>query len=312
MSEPTFRRHILLLGMSVGIAIFFATLFFFRPIRRLFRASSLTTRAANRVVQASGYLEVKDSMRIGSLVPGIIKEMLVEENEVVTKGQLIAIVDDGKEDAEVRQTKAVWERAKAKLCYTEKFFVRQELLFKRGYISEDAFDAVTRDYEQAVADVAIGLGAYDKARIEFDNKSIKAPADGIVIAKVSREGETVTLASPATIIYTIAKDIKEMVARLEVEEDVVGYVRSKMEVTITVNAYSSREFTGVIRDVSRAPVVKNGSVYYVATVALDNSELLFHPGMTLESYITVGNKMDALVLPCCVFDTDKKKVGRLT
>ena len=283
-----------LMRMLAGAGVVFILFLFVRlaihfgqdPCVKAIRVS----RAAGRAVMATGFLEVRDSMRIGSLVPGVIKRMIVEENELVKKGQLIAEIDDGKEDAEVRQTQAVWERAKAKLKYVEKFYQRQCILHERGHISDDAYQAALRDYEQAVADVAVGLGAYDKARIEFDNKSIKSPDDGLVISKVSREGETVTLASPATILYTIAKDIKEMAAKLRISETEVGRVKAGDGVVLYIAAYPDREVVGTISDVSRSPTIHQQEVSYIATVPIDNHEFLFNPGMTVEATITLAHR----------------------
>ena len=241
-----------------------------------------------RVIKVNGYLEVKDSMRIGSLVSGIIKKMYVQENEIVQKGQLLVEIDDGKDDTEVRQGKSLLDKATAERAYTEKFYERQSKLYQDKHISDDAFQSAERNYAQAKAAVELARGAYDKTKLEFDNKSIKAPDAGLVIHKGVREGETVALTSPATIIYTIAKDMKCMEALISIPESKVAHIKAGMKVRLLYQAYPETAFEGEICMVSRAARIESGTTYYTAVVQVDNSKMLFSPGMTLQAQIAIG------------------------
>ena len=118
------------------------------------------------------------------------------ENEIVKKGQLLADIDDGIGDTQVRETKATLESSKA-LLVMNLHLVRQKALYEHGYLSKDLFEKATSEYEQAQAAVKRDQAIHDRAVIIFNNKKIVAPDTGIVIAKVSSEGETVTSYAPA-------------------------------------------------------------------------------------------------------------------
>lgn len=274
-----------LIAFIIGCAVSVGAHLFFRRV-----VEKHVFAVVEGKITVKGYLEVEDSMRIGSLVQGIIKKMYVEENAIVEKGQVLVEIDDGKEDAEVRQGQAAWDRSKAKLTYIKSFFERQKALYADGHISEDAFEQVQRDLKIAEADVELTRGAYDKAQLEFDNKTIEAPDNGLIVQKVAREGETVALTAPATIIYIIAKDITQMMARLKIPESVVAQVKAGMWANITCRAYPDLAINAQIHDVSRAAVSEKGSIYYVATVQIDNKEMLFNPGMTLHAQIALGQQ----------------------
>ena len=74
----------------------------FKKEQKLWFTTEKPTKRTIQVIRSTGYLEAEDTLKIGSIVPGVIKKMLVEENENVKKGTLIAIIDDGKGDTEVR------------------------------------------------------------------------------------------------------------------------------------------------------------------------------------------------------------------
>jgi HlyD family secretion protein len=279
----------------------------------------LTEKAQKRniaqVIRATGYLEAEDLLKIGSIVPGIIKELLVEENETVTKGTLLAIIDDGKDDTEVRETEGLLKTAQQGLTYATEHYQRQKALFEAGQLSKDQFEKATRDYKDAQSLVQTRQAQHDKAKLTYKNKKILAPEDGIIIQKVSSKGETVTLASPATIIYTLAKDIHKMKVQLEIDENRVGEVKKGQTAVLTFDTYPYKKFFGVINDVSNAPIKKQTAVSYHASFILDNTDMLLRPGMTVNARITVGEKADVLSVPGYVFAMNPivlQEIARIT
>lgn len=272
----------------------------------LYQTGRATKRTIIQSIKATGYLNVIDLMKIGSVVPGVIRKINVAENDTVKKGQLIAEIDDGKEDTDVCRTKAEWERAQAILAYQEQFFNRQEQLYECNHISKDAYQQAIQNLKIAKADVDSRKASYDQAKLIYDNKFIKSPDDGIVIEKVSTEGETVTLASPATIIYTIAKNITQMEAKIEIDESSVAHIHKGMEAQLSYDAYPHRIFKGTISDISNAPINLKGAVSYYATINIDNSQNLFRPGMSVDAKIIITNKPDVLSVPNNLFKFNHK------
>jgi len=284
---------VLVIGVSYGTYVYF-----FKPKKQTWYATAKPTRRnISQIIRATGNLEAEDTLKIGSIVSGVIRKMLVEENANVKKGDLIAIIDDGKDDTEVRQAEGTLKAAQSNLDYMKKYYERQKALYDAKQLSQDNFDKVSRDYENAKQDAYSKKADLDKAKLTFDNKRIVAPADGLIIAKVSAEGETVTLASPATIIYTIAKDIRRMKVKLEIDENRIGEVKVGQVATLSFDTYPYKKFSGQIKNISNAPIFKTAAVSYYADFILDNSELLLRPGMTVNARILVAEKEDVLAIP---------------
>jgi HlyD family secretion protein len=258
-------------------------------------------RTIAQIIRSTGSIEAEDTLKIGSIVSGVIQKMLKEENDPVKKGEIIALIDDGKEDTEVRETAGALEQAKADLVYQTAYYHRQKALYEAKQLSQDSFESITRDYINAKESVFLRQAQHDKAKLTFNNKKIRAPENGIILKKVSTEGETVTLASPATIIYTIAKDIRKMKVKLEVDENTIGNLRTGQKAYLTFDTYPYKRFIGPIQKISNAPIIKKSTISYEATFLLDNSELLLHPGMTVNAHIIVGEKENILSVPSYAF-----------
>lgn len=284
---------IVLVGTSYGI--YHAK--FKKEEKQWFTTEKPTKRTIAQIIRSTGYLEAEDLLKIGSIVPGIVKKLLVEENETVKKGTLLAIIDDGKDDTDVRQTEGQLKLAQQELVYATAYYNRQKIMFEAGQLAKDMFEKITRDYTNAKALVTVRQAQHDQAKLIFSNKKILAPEDGIIIQKVSTEGETVTLSSPATIIYTLAKDISKMKVKLEVDENRIGEVKKGQTAILTFDTYPYKKFSGVIEDLSNAPIKKQTAVSYHVSFMIDNSEFLLRPGMTVNARITVSEKEQVLTIP---------------
>jgi len=148
----------------------------------------------------------------------------------------------------------------------------------------------------------------------FEKKKLVAPEAGIVVGKNGTEGEGVTTLAQATVIYTLAKDIRKMEAKLEIDESNVSFIKKGMLVQLTCDTYLGQIFSGNISDVSNNPLGKSGTVNYLATVPINNSKLLFKPGMTIDAEIVVAEKENVLVVSgqqCSISPKTMKQVAQI-
>ena len=294
-------KKILLLLTGIGIiaivSFFTYKIFFRKKQQELYTTQQVKKQTITQSIKATGYLKPVDMMNIGSLVAGIIHKMYVEENDTVKKGQLLVEIDDGKDNTEVREAQAALDRAQARVTYQKAFFKRQKTLYKNKHISLDRFEQVERDLHLAQADVDRRQAIYNKTKLNYNNKWITSPGDGLVIGKIGSEGETVTLASPPTIIYTIAKDITNMEAKINIDESVVGDLVVGMTAEFTIDTYPHQLFYGTISDISNSAIIIGGATNYIATIPIDNSEKLFRPSMHINAEITVTKKEEVIAVP---------------
>ncbi|MFC1894886.1 efflux RND transporter periplasmic adaptor subunit [Candidatus Dependentiae bacterium] len=296
--------------ISVTITIIFLTYIIYKkifvpPIKKLYLVERPQKRTIHQEIRATGTLEIKDHIKVGSLISGTIKQIYVQENEIVNKGQLLVLIDNGKGDTDVKNAFGEVEYTQANLEYQKKYFNRQKQLFQYGQISKDSFEKITRDYKLQKARLKSKQALLQKAEIDFNNTKILAPVDGIIISIGITKGMRITTDLDATVLFVIAKDVTKMEAILDIDESDIGQIKKGQKVKFTVSAYLDRIFQGKISDVSYSPLFKNNILSYKAKVIVDDPEKLLRPGMTINANIKVSKCKDSYSISALAFQINK-------
>jgi HlyD family secretion protein len=150
-----------------------------------------------------------------------------------------------------------------------------------------AADATVRQKQAALA----------QAQIDLDNTAIRAPVDGIVVARNVDVGQTVAASLQAPTLFLIAQDLTKMQVDTNVDEADVGRTAPGQDVTFTVDAYPEARFQGPVVQIRQAPQVVENVVTYDVVVAVANSDLKLLPGMTANVKILVTQHEDVLLIP---------------
>lgn len=249
-----------------------------------------------QLVTASGNLKAKEQISVGSLVAGKVIEIRVDDNDIVKKDQILAILDDGIGDSDVKRLNAILSEAKATAEYTTKYYNRQKELYKSGQISQNNFDKITQDYKVAIARVDQTSAELEKAKKTYDNLFIKSPADGIVIAKKVDLGQMVTAQLQATVLFEIAKDLHEMEAYLDVDEADIGMVKEGQEAIFTVDSFPRKHFEAKVKRIQYQAKIVDNVVTYATVLDVKNPKLRLRPGMTTNVEIKVAENNKAIVI----------------
>ena len=262
-------------------------------------------------VSSTGTLAAVVTVKVGTQVSGTIQKLRVDYNSSVRKGQVIAQLDPALYLADVENTKGSHlnaqgnlEKLTADLVDARRHLDRNRKLFQEGIISQGDFDTADNRFNQAAAAVkaAEGVvtqtrGAYDRARTNLGNATIKSPVDGIVISREVDEGQTVAASFQTPNLFTIAQDLTKMEIDTSVDESDISRVRVGQPVTFSVDAYPETRFTGTVRQIRNSPVVTQNVVTYMVVVNVDNRELKLKPGMTANVSIETARKDNVLKIP---------------
>ena len=265
-------------------------------------------------VSATGNIEPTNSVDVGIEVSGTIDKVLVDYNDKVTTGQVLAKLDTTKLLSQVNNSKASLEVAKANLQEAQIAIedTKQELdrllkLFEstRGnYPTQQSIDRATIAYKKAKA----LYGAY-QARVSQAQALLKAneddlkkavvvsPIEGIVLDRKVEVGQSVVANMQIPILFTLAQDLKKMQAVISVDEADIGKIKEKQKVEFGVDAYPKKIFDGSIRQVRLNAVMVDGVVTYEVVVDVNNSNLLLRPGMTVSADIISQKVKDRYTIP---------------
>ena len=281
------------------------------PQESPFLAAPVTKANIRQVVSSTGTLQAVTTVLVGSQVSGTIAKLMADYNSKVSKGQIVAQLDQSRFAARVEETRANLlagqaSAAKSKVALedAERTLKRLVELKQRELVSQSeldaaqtAFDAARSQLNLAQAQVGQAQASMNQAQIDLGYTVIRSPVDGIVISRSVDVGQTVAASLSAPTLFTIANDLTRMEVHTNVDEADIGNIFEGQDVTFTVDAHPQRRFRGKVHQVRNAPQTIQNVVTYDSVVRINNKELLLKPGMTANVQFLVAEKEDVLTIP---------------
>ncbi|HCM9596584.1 efflux RND transporter periplasmic adaptor subunit [Enterobacter bugandensis] len=279
-------------------------------------------------VLATGRIDAIERVNVGAQVSGQVKSLKVKLGDRVTKGQLIAEIDDVPQRNDLRNAEAALNVVKADLQAKQAQLKQASLRFKRQrqMLNEDA--SSREDFETAettLASTRAELSALNaklvQAQIDVDKKKVDlgytkvvAPMDGIVIAVVTQQGQTVNSSQSApTIIKLACLDV--MTIKAQISEADIMRISPGQKARFTIFSEPDKHYDATLRTVELAPesVMKddslassssasgsgtsNASVYYNALLDVPNPENRLRIAMTAQVTLLAGEAKNTLLVP---------------
>lgn len=258
------------------------------------------------IVSATGTIKPVESVEVSSKITARVKQVLVKENDTVTQGQTVALLD-GK-DYETQKEQAEFTLQNAKTIYD-----RTNYLYNIGAKSKEDLDNAQYNYDTAQSKLK-------EAESNLSETVIVSPMDGVVIGEPVTDGTMAVQGnSNPTVIMRIA-DLSRKQIFAKVDETDIGSVRIGQKATFTVDAYNGKTFTATVSKISQTDMdnswnISNSSsssssssaavIYYSVTLDVDDPEGLLMPSMTARVEIETANKDSALAVPLSALKTDK-------
>lgn len=262
-----------------------------------YRTEAVTRGDIRETVTATGTVNPVTTVQVGTQVSGTIKDIFVDFNSVVRKGQLIAQIDPAFFDTQLAQARANADRARAALRDAERIMNQNKELYPKHLIAKNDYDASITAQESAAAQVAQAQAALKAAETNLSYTKIYSPVDGVVISRNVDVGQTVAASFQTPTLFTIARDLTKMQINTNVAESDIGRVKAGQVVEFIVDAYPDTSFKGSVRQVRRAPITVQNVVTYDVVVQVPNPGLKLMPGMTANVSIVITTKEGVLRIP---------------
>ncbi|MDD6133586.1 MAG: efflux RND transporter periplasmic adaptor subunit [Selenomonadaceae bacterium] len=255
-------------------------------------------------VSATGTIRPVNSVEVSSKVTARIKQVLVKENEQVTAGQTVALLD-GK-DYEAKR-----DQARFKVTNTKAKYDRVSYLYSIGANTQAELEDAALNYDTAVS-------ALSEAESDMNEMTITAPMSGVVVGEPKTAGTMATQGSDnPTVIMRIA-DLSSKQIQAKVDETDIGSIKVGQTATFTVDTYTGRTFTARVSNISQTDTsnswdTKSSSssnsssasvIYYYVTLDVDDPDNLLLPAMTARVEINTASKDDVLAVPISTLKTD--------
>ncbi|WP_162527587.1 efflux RND transporter periplasmic adaptor subunit [Casimicrobium huifangae] len=206
-------------------------------------------------------------------------------------------------------------KAKIALADADRDLQRKKDLVGKGFISTSELDKAETTFRTATEQVALAEQsirtqeaqvasaqanvrqrevALQSAQVDLEKTTIRAPVDGVVIARKVEPGQTVAASLSAPDLFIIAQDLRAMQVEASIDEADIGRLKVGQRASFTVDAFPRRNFSGSITQIRKAAQVIQNVVTYVVTISADNPDLALVPGMTANTRITVDRRDNVL------------------
>jgi HlyD family secretion protein len=248
-------------------------------------------------VTATGKIQPVDTVTIGSQVSGTIKEIYVDFNDRVRKGELIAVLDKSLYLSQENQYIANLELARSNLNFQQSNFNRQKKLFDSSVISRSEYEDAKNQFESAGASVKVVQAQLDGAQKNLSYTNIYSPVDGVVLSRNISIGQTVAASFNTPTLFVIARDITKMQVQAAVDEADIGNVKKGQWAVFTVDAFPDDSFSGQVREIRLQPAYSANVVTYTTIIDAPNKEMKLKPGMTANIFIYTRADSNALLIP---------------
>ena len=259
-----------------------------------YRFATVEKGDIDSVVSATGTLSAVTTVQVGTQVSGLIAELLVDFNDRVSKGQVIARLDTTLLETNLRDVEASVERSRAELKQAERDLERITSLYNQGISAVADYNKAQYTADVARAQVKSAEASLERARQNLAYATITAPVSGIVVERAVDVGQTVAASLSAPKLFTIANDLSEMQILSPVDESDIGQIREGQPVRFTVKTYPDRTFTGVVRQVRLQSTIDQNIVNYTVVISVKNDDGKLLPGMTATVEFVVASAKDVL------------------
>ncbi|MFO0687265.1 MAG: efflux RND transporter periplasmic adaptor subunit [Myxococcota bacterium] len=230
------------LGAETTVDVAFA-------IREVEAGGATGAGAGGRVVlQGSGYVVTGSKyISIGVRVPGRIDAYLVDESEAVKSGQPLVQLDRRDYEAALERARAELELARANEALAATLAKRERALRAEDVSSQSNLDVRESEWRVAKARVREAEAALEEATVNLDYTTLRAPRDGVVLAKLKEVGEMAVpggFAGSGDLIRMA--DLSDLRAEVDVNELDIGKVALGQRASVTPDAFPDRRYAAEV------------------------------------------------------------------
>jgi RND family efflux transporter MFP subunit len=230
---------------------------------------------------------------VSPLAAGRLLAVRVREGDRVTKGQVLALVDDPQLSAAAVETSAARGAAQAAYEHARTVFERAQRLFDRGIAAKREVEEARAAVASAQAELQASRSRYGLAVTQRARTSVTSPIAGVVIHMRSARGDVVD-GTNQTPLATIA-DLTELELRADVPGASLVRLREGVPATIRLDALPDVSLPGLVKMV--APSVDLQTGLGSVRVSIEKNAVPIKVGLPGRADVQTGENVAATLVP---------------
>jgi len=293
------KRPWIIAGVLLLLAAAAAGVLFLRSAAIAVQAVTAQARTASEgstaILQATGYITARREATVAAQITGTLTAVLIEEGERVRAGQVLARLDNAAQLAALAQARAQYQAAQAllvqirsQLMQAQRDLVRSADLEERRLVSTQALETARTLVESlsAQADsqqrqVELAQAGIQAAQVQLDYTTIRAPFDGVIIAKAAQTGEIISPISAGggftrTGVGTVV-DMDSLEIEVDVNEAYINRVHANQPAQAVLDAYP--DWTVPAHVIAIVPTADRSKATVKVRVGIDQKDPRVLPDM---------------------------------
>ena len=315
------RRHLGVVALLVVLLSSAGLLWRFGPWRNRDRDLSAYTVQASRgslsgVITASGELQAIRRVNVSPRKQGLLRQLLVDEGEEVTEGQVLAVMDRGDFQDRLDEQKALLRQAEAEYRAKKDDYNRRRNLYKQGVVSADNYNTFRNEMISKNEKVIASQERVQQLLQEGRQLEIRAPFSGKITARFAEPGAFVTPTTTAsTNAGATSSSVVELSQGLEVvarvPESDIGRIRLGQNADVRVDAYPDERFKAKVDEIAPRAEKQDNVTTFEVKLTLLNAPPRLLIGMTADIDFQTGRSQPKTLVPTVAIVTENGQPGVL-
>jgi multidrug efflux system membrane fusion protein len=252
---------------------------------RAIRTITLTEPASGRMRRFSGVVEAADSSSVSFEVPGNVREVNVDVGERISKGQVLAVLDERTFQLNVKAAQADVGRAEVELRDALSDLERLQRIAgqDRGAISQRSLDQAEARYGSARNNLSYNISRQNLVKRDLERAVLRAPFDGVISKRYVDPFQQVALGQKLFDLHMEGA----MEAAVSVPESEIEYIYLGLPGQVRFPAIPEQVHKGIVTEVSK---VAGGANAFPVKVTIEADNPRIRPGITAEVILLLGDE----------------------
>ena len=268
------------------------------------------------VITASGELEAIRRVNVSPKRAGLVKELFVDEGDVVEKGQVLARMDAGDFQDRIDELTALERQANADYEAKRADYIRHRQLLDIGAISASDLDGFRAAFISSKEALNAARERIEQRQVEGSEKLIRAPFSGVITERFAEPGSFVTPTTAAsTSAGATSSTLVELSEGLEVAAKVpesdIGRIRVGQNANVRVDSFPDQLFPARVRDIAPRALKTDNVISFEVELTLIDPPPTLRIGMTADVNFQTGRTAASTLVPTVAIVTEKGQSGVL-
>lgn len=274
---------------------------------------SVALNDIEETVIAGGQVYAEELVDVGAQATGRVDKLHVKLGQRLKKGELIADIDATQQKNTLKDEQASYQALiaqhdikKLQLDQLQNDFNKQKQGFDAGIISQVDFDKAKNALSVAKKELVASNSQLEQAKLKIATAKnnlaytrITAPIDGVVVAVVTKEGQTINAMQSSPTIIKLAQ-IDTVRIKAKFSEADIPKLKVGMAANVTILGLPNQKFHATLEAIELSPIAdgaSSGAVYYYGLLSVPNPNRELFIGMTANVSVMIDKKAQTLTIP---------------